>query len=87
MSVDFQQHTTDADVVSVIATDPLTDNEQWQRLLPGQLVVFREGELVASLGGELPLSQEEQGQAESGAVDRTATARRKPDWLASDLSC
>ncbi|WP_284892667.1 class II glutamine amidotransferase [Cobetia amphilecti] len=89
MSVDFQQHTTDADVVSVIATDPLTDNEQWQRLLPGQLVVFREGELVASLGGELPLSQEESGQeqAESGVVDRTATARRKPDWLASDLSC
>lgn len=46
MSVDFGTETTPDDVVTVIATDPLTDNERWTRLQPGELIVFRDGEQV-----------------------------------------
>ncbi|MET3999566.1 class II glutamine amidotransferase [Marinobacterium sp. MBR-109] len=49
MSVDFGAETTPNDVVTVIATEPLTDNEQWQRLQAGELVVFNDGEVVCSL--------------------------------------
>ncbi len=45
MAVDFQQETTDKDVVSVVATRPLTDNEQWNSLQKGQLAVFNKGEV------------------------------------------
>lgn len=50
MSVDFGTETTPDDVVTVIATDPLTENEQWHRLQPGELTVFRDGEV----SGQLP---------------------------------
>ncbi|MBA4502040.1 class II glutamine amidotransferase [Marinobacterium marinum] len=49
VSVDFGAETTPNDVVTVIATDPLTDNEQWQKLEPGELVVFVDGEVEAQL--------------------------------------
>jgi glutamine amidotransferase len=49
MSVDFGAETTPNDVVTVIATEPLTDNEQWQRLQAGELVVFNDGEVVCDL--------------------------------------
>jgi len=44
MAVDFQEETTDKDVVSVVATQPLTDNEEWTPIPRGKLVVFKEGE-------------------------------------------
>lgn len=44
--IDFKQETTENDVVSVIATQPLTCNEQWHQLKSGELVVFHQGELV-----------------------------------------
>lgn len=44
MVVDFQKETTPDDVVTVIATRPLTDNEQWNRMGQGELVVFEDGE-------------------------------------------
>lgn len=47
MAVDFIEHTTPADVVSVIATQPLTDNERWTSMLPGELLVWRDGEILA----------------------------------------
>ncbi|WP_095499297.1 class II glutamine amidotransferase [Paraferrimonas haliotis] len=47
MVVDFDKETTPNDVVTVIATRPLTDNEQWQVMKPGQWCVFRQGELFA----------------------------------------
>lgn len=46
LTVDFGQETTPNDVVTVIATRPLTTNEQWQKMVPGQLVLFREGEVI-----------------------------------------
>ncbi|MGL4475819.1 MAG: class II glutamine amidotransferase [Shewanella sp.] len=42
--IDFNKETTPNDVVSVIATRPLTDNEHWQTLAPGQWCLFRRGE-------------------------------------------
>jgi glutamine amidotransferase len=49
MSVDFGAETTPNDVVTVIATEPLTDNEQWHRLQGGEMVVFNSGEVVCRL--------------------------------------
>ncbi|SET58007.1 class II glutamine amidotransferase [Thalassotalea agarivorans] len=46
MSVDFKQETTDHDIVSVIATRPLTGNETWHKIKPGQWIVFKQGEIV-----------------------------------------
>ena len=46
MVVDFQQETTPDDVVTVIATRPLTNDEQWQKLEPGEFALFKLGEKV-----------------------------------------
>ncbi|GAB4351942.1 MAG: class II glutamine amidotransferase [Gammaproteobacteria bacterium] len=43
MTVDFCQETTPDDVVSVIATQPLTDNEHWEVMAAGELQIFRDG--------------------------------------------
>jgi glutamine amidotransferase len=43
ITVDFQELTTPSDRVAVIATTPLTDNETWTPLQPGQLLVFQDG--------------------------------------------
>jgi glutamine amidotransferase len=48
LKVDFQAETTPDDVVTVIATEPLTDNEQWSRYEPGEWRLWRRGECVAS---------------------------------------
>lgn len=44
VSVDFSQVTTPNDRVAVIATVPLTDDEHWTTLAPGELAVFQDGE-------------------------------------------
>ena len=46
MQVDFGTQTTPDDIVTVVATDPLTDNEQWQVMLPGSLLVLRDGKVI-----------------------------------------
>lgn len=43
VTVDFQELTTPSDRVAVIATTPLTDNEVWTTIHPGELLVFRDG--------------------------------------------
>jgi glutamine amidotransferase len=48
VSVDFSELTTSNDRVAVIATTPLTDNEQWTTMPPGSLWLFEEGEPVAT---------------------------------------
>ena len=53
LSVDFAPVTTPTDRVAVIATSPLTDNEDWARLPPGQVLVFRDGALL-SVGRQEP---------------------------------
>ena len=46
LEVDFSQVTTPQDRVAVIATAPLTDNEQWTTLAAGELAVFHQGPRV-----------------------------------------
>ncbi|MCL1474325.1 class II glutamine amidotransferase [Argonema antarcticum] len=43
VTVDFQELTTPSDRVAVIATTPLTDNEVWTQIEPGELLVFQDG--------------------------------------------
>jgi glutamine amidotransferase len=50
MVVDFQKETTCNDIVTVIATQPLTDDEKWHKMLPGQWQLFRLGELAGGNG-------------------------------------
>ncbi len=47
VTVDFSDETTPNDVVTVIATQPLTTNETWQQMQPGEMVVFAAGERIA----------------------------------------
>jgi glutamine amidotransferase len=45
LSVDFSQVTRPDDIVSVIATRPLTRDEVWVDARPGQLLAWRDGEM------------------------------------------
>lgn len=47
LTVDFQAETTPKDVVTVIATEPLTDNETWNIYEPGEWILWRRGEIVS----------------------------------------
>ncbi|WP_159564993.1 class II glutamine amidotransferase [Budvicia diplopodorum] len=46
VEIDFQKQTTPNDVVTLIATQPLTGNEQWQKILKGEFALFHFGERV-----------------------------------------
>lgn len=46
LQVNFAEVTTENDVVTVVATQPLTDNETWNKIKPGQLLMFKEGEVT-----------------------------------------
>jgi len=43
ITMDFSELTTPNDRVAVIATQPLTDNECWTTLAPGELLMFEDG--------------------------------------------
>lgn len=43
VEVDFERVTTPNDIVTVIATHPLTSNEVWQTMAPGTMTVFDGG--------------------------------------------
>lgn len=43
LEVDFASQTTPHDIVTVVATQPLTDNERWTRMAKGELRVFHKG--------------------------------------------
>ena len=46
LAVDFQRETTPGDVVTVIATEPLTENEAWNAMQPGEFLTFVDGHPV-----------------------------------------
>ncbi|MBV1961907.1 MAG: class II glutamine amidotransferase [Immundisolibacteraceae bacterium] len=46
MTVDFAQETQPNDVVTVIATQPLTKNEPWQPMHKNQFTVFQQGKVA-----------------------------------------
>ncbi len=47
LSVNFAEHTTPDDRVAVVATTPLTRDEQWTHFKPGELKVFVDGTPLA----------------------------------------
>ncbi|EPM6963120.1 MULTISPECIES: class II glutamine amidotransferase [Vibrio] len=53
VEINFQEETTPHDIVSVIATQPLTGNEAWQRMKPSEYGLFHLGELVKNNASEL----------------------------------
>lgn len=50
VTVDFKQATTEKDVVTILATRPLTGNENWISYAPGEYRVWRAGETVFASG-------------------------------------
>ncbi|EOW5993426.1 class II glutamine amidotransferase, partial [Salmonella enterica] len=46
MEIDFSSQTMPNDVVTVIATQPLTGNETWQKIMPGEWALFCLGERI-----------------------------------------
>ena len=50
VTVDFSDVTSANDRVAVIATVPLTDNEQWTTMPPGTLWLFEDGEVTKRAG-------------------------------------
>jgi glutamine amidotransferase len=43
VTVDFSQETTQQDVVTIVSTEPLTCNEQWRALAPGESMLLIQG--------------------------------------------
>ena len=46
VAIDFNEVTTNIDRVAVIATNPLTENEKWEVINSGTLLLFSEGEMI-----------------------------------------
>lgn len=46
LTVNFKEETTPNDVVTIIATQPLTEGESWIQIDPGQLYVFDQGKRI-----------------------------------------
>jgi glutamine amidotransferase len=46
MTVNFHHVTTPNDVVTIVATQPLTENEDWNKIEPSSFRLFKYGELV-----------------------------------------
>ena len=44
VNINFAEHTSVHDRVAVVVTSPLTKNEQWVQIPPGQVVVFVDGQ-------------------------------------------
>lgn len=61
ITIDFSEVTTPNDQVAVIATLPLTHNEQWTQLAQNEITLFQGGEIILRKTPEHPVyfSQEE----------------------------
>ena len=57
VEIDFSKYTTENDKVTIIATQPLTKNENWIKMKTGGYVFFKNGELVEEIEGTLPDNQ------------------------------
>ncbi|NVI02685.1 class II glutamine amidotransferase [Paraburkholderia youngii] len=72
VSIDFAKYTTPEDRVAVIATKPLTDNEVWTAFKPGDLLMFRHGEVIGQANIPVPDSVLE--KLRNPALDASASA-------------
>ncbi|HDL3431476.1 TPA: class II glutamine amidotransferase, partial [Mannheimia haemolytica] len=57
VSIDFSQYTKITDKVTIIATQPLTKNENWTKMKNGGYVFFKDGDVVYEIEGTLPEAQ------------------------------
>lgn len=71
VTVDFSEVTTPDDRVAVIATLPLTDNEDWSVIAPGSLVMFVDGEPLFSATVSIPAFTPSARLAEESRGDLT----------------
>ncbi|MDX1457310.1 MAG: class II glutamine amidotransferase [Marinobacter sp.] len=55
VTVDFESETTPHDIVSVIVTEPLTTDEQWDTYQPGEWRLWVKGEVVRSGCESIPV--------------------------------
>ena len=46
LELDLKEDPVPGDTVSVIATQPLTESPAWTRMQPGELLIFKSGEVV-----------------------------------------
>lgn len=46
ITIDFQHQLSPKDVITILATAPLTDNEEWQRAHKGDFLIFKDGEKI-----------------------------------------
>ncbi len=69
MAVDFADCTTPDDRVTVIATQPLTHNENWTRFETGELMLFVDGALAAKRVVEIPPEVQERNRRNSSVVE------------------
>ena len=92
-TVDFSLVTTEADRVAVVATQPLTDDEEWIELQPGELLVLDEGlprvstqelQQLELLGHGLNIRSDNNEVATPSSLLPTAAAVPKPN-LTEDL--
>lgn len=58
MEIDFAECTQPEDRVAVIATEPLTDDEQWTPIQSGELLCFQDGKLHRQLLTLTPAQQQ-----------------------------
>lgn len=69
VQIDFAKVTSEKDRVAVIATKPLTQNEEWIEMKRGELILFDEG--IPHLAAEECFSSEMKGHGlESNAIPR-----------------
>ncbi len=66
LAIDFSQVTTPRDCVAVIATAPLTVNEQWEEMPPGTLWLFRDGVVATRRATQASPVQTVDGPTASG---------------------
>jgi len=57
LSVDFAQLTAPEDVVTILSTEPLTPDESWESLPPGEAVLLRHGEVVLRRQGTATVNE------------------------------
>lgn len=58
LEIDFHHVTTPNDIVTVLATEPLTHDEDWYKVEKGEFLVFQNGELgYSNFGTEKTLSK------------------------------
>lgn len=51
--IDFREYTTEKDKVTIITTKPLTQNEKWTQMKNGGYVLFKDGDVLFEIEGNL----------------------------------